>query len=186
MADQGFVDYYELLQLSPNADDETIHRVFRHLAKRLHPDAPGGDAEQFNRLAEAHKTLTTPEMRAAYDAKHQRHWELRWAVAGEAADPLSHIDDESIRSRLLSLFYTQRRTNMRQPGMGSAELAKLAGCPYELIEFHLWYLREKGWVERLETGLFAITAQGVDAVESRRPRGETRLIETRPIRTSAK
>ena len=38
MVDQGFVDYYELLQLSPNADDETIHRVFRHLAKRLHPD----------------------------------------------------------------------------------------------------------------------------------------------------
>ncbi|HWP64696.1 MAG TPA: J domain-containing protein [Candidatus Limnocylindria bacterium] len=185
MGERDFVDYYELLQLSPNADDETIHRVFRHLAKRLHPDTPGGNAERFNQLVEAHKVLTDPEMRAAYDVRHQRHWELRWAVAGEAADPAAHLDDEGIRSRLLSLFYTQRRSNMRNPGLGSAELAKLAGCPHELIEFHLWYLREKGWIERLETGLFAITAQGVDAVEARRSRSETRLIETRPIRTAA-
>lgn len=185
MGERDFVDFYELLQLSPNADGETIHRVFRHLAKRLHPDAPGGDAERFNRLVEAHQTLTTPETRAAYDARHQRHWESRWAVAKEAADPTNHLDDEGLRSHLLSLFYTQRRSNMRNPGLGGAELARLAGCPHELIDFHLWYLREKGWIERLETGLFAVTAQGVDAVEVRRGRVETtRLIETRPIRTA--
>ena len=28
-----FIDYYELLQVSPNADEDTIQRVFRHLAK---------------------------------------------------------------------------------------------------------------------------------------------------------
>jgi len=33
----GFIDYYELLQLSSNADSDTIERVFRHLAKKLHP-----------------------------------------------------------------------------------------------------------------------------------------------------
>ena len=27
---ETFIDYYELLQLSPNADEDTIHRVFRH------------------------------------------------------------------------------------------------------------------------------------------------------------
>ena len=31
-------DYYEFLQISPNADAETIHRVYRFLAARLHPD----------------------------------------------------------------------------------------------------------------------------------------------------
>jgi curved DNA-binding protein CbpA len=186
MSDREFVDYYELLQVSPNADDGTIHRVFRHLAKQHHPDTPGGDGERFNRLVEAHQTLTSPESRAAYDVRHQRHWERRWTVAGQAADPAPQLDDEGIRTRLLSLFYTQRRSNMRNPGMGQMDLAKLAGCPHELIEFHLWYLREKGWIERLETGLFAITAQGVDAVETTRPRADTtRLIETRPIRTAA-
>jgi hypothetical protein len=70
--------------------------------------------------------------------------------------------------------------------MGEMDLARLAGCPAELIEFHTWYLREKGWIVRLETGAFAITAQGVDAVELNRPRADnTRLIETRPIRTAA-
>jgi hypothetical protein len=28
----------------------------------------------------------------------------------------------------------------------------------------MWYLREKGWVQRLENGMFAITAAGVDRV----------------------
>jgi curved DNA-binding protein CbpA len=185
MSDLEFVDYYELLQVSPNADDGTIHRVFRHLAKLHHPDTPGGDAERFNRLVEAHQTLTSPENRAAYDVRHQRHWERKWTVAGQASDPVQ-LDDEGIRSRLLSLFYTQRRSNMRNPGMGEMDLARLAGCPAELIEFHIWYLREKGWIQRLETGLCAITAEGVDAVETIRPRSDNmRLIETRPIRTAA-
>jgi curved DNA-binding protein CbpA len=33
-----FTDYYENLQISPNADMEMIERVFRLLAKRYHPD----------------------------------------------------------------------------------------------------------------------------------------------------
>jgi curved DNA-binding protein len=34
------VDYYEFLQISPNADVDTIHRVYRFLAARFHPDNP--------------------------------------------------------------------------------------------------------------------------------------------------
>ena len=43
MGDKRFVDYYEALQVSPNADGETIERVFRHLlvrADELPPPAP--------------------------------------------------------------------------------------------------------------------------------------------------
>ena len=41
-------DHYEALQVSPRADGDTIDRVFRHLAKRLHPDnQESGDAEIF-------------------------------------------------------------------------------------------------------------------------------------------
>ena len=39
-------DYYEFLQISPNAEPETIHRVYRFLAGRYHPDNPDtGDPE---------------------------------------------------------------------------------------------------------------------------------------------
>ena len=33
-------NYYELLQINPNAEPDTIHRVFRFLAARFHPDNP--------------------------------------------------------------------------------------------------------------------------------------------------
>lgn len=38
MADSQPVDYYEVLQISPNADADTIQRVFRLLAQRFPPD----------------------------------------------------------------------------------------------------------------------------------------------------
>jgi curved DNA-binding protein CbpA len=175
---EPFVDYYELLQVSPNADESTIQRIFRHLAKESHPDTTGGDAEHFNLLVDAYRTLTSPETRAAYDVRYQQFWDHKWQLAADASHARHLMDDEGVRDRLLALFYTQRRRNMRSPGMGEMELTRLTGCPHELCEFHLWYLREKGWIERLETGHFAITAAGVDQIESQRPNLDpTRLIE---------
>jgi preprotein translocase subunit Sec63 len=44
----GFIDYYEALQLSSNADNDTIERVFRHLAKKFHPDnTQSADKDRF-------------------------------------------------------------------------------------------------------------------------------------------
>ena len=37
MEEKAFVDYYELMQISPNAEIETIQRVYRMLAARYHP-----------------------------------------------------------------------------------------------------------------------------------------------------
>jgi hypothetical protein len=44
-----FVDYYEVMELSASASPETIHRIYRILAQRLHPDnAETGSSEAFN------------------------------------------------------------------------------------------------------------------------------------------
>ena len=54
-------DYYEFLQISPNADHETIHRVYRFLAGRFHPDNPKtGNPEAFFLLKEAYDVLAHP------------------------------------------------------------------------------------------------------------------------------
>ena len=75
MSETGFIDYYELLQLSSTADAETIDRVFRHLAKKFHPDnRDSADGERFRLLLEAHRTLADPESRAGYDVKYQDYW----------------------------------------------------------------------------------------------------------------
>ncbi len=56
-------------------------------------------------------------------------------------------------------------------------MARLLGKPFEMVEFHLWYLKAKGWVERLDTGQLAISALGVDQVEQSRLRlGNDRLL----------
>jgi hypothetical protein len=62
------LDCYEVLQLSPNADGETISRVYRLLAARYHPDnRETGDSEKFLRLSQAYQILSDPEKRARYD-----------------------------------------------------------------------------------------------------------------------
>ena len=48
--------------------------------------------------------------------------------------------------------------------MGVIQMERLLGCPAEHLGFHLWYLREKGWIQRLDNGHIAITAAGVDHV----------------------
>jgi hypothetical protein len=158
-------DYYEALQLSPQADRDTIERVYRHLAKRFHPDnQDSGDAERFSLLAEAHRVLSDPEQRARYDVQHERLLEARWRVFDQASATDDVAADRRIRAALLSVLYTARRNDADRPGMGMIDLERLLGCPEEHMKFHLWYLKENGWIQRLENGMLAITAAGVDHV----------------------
>jgi curved DNA-binding protein CbpA len=174
-----FVDYYELLQVSPNADGDTIQRVFRHLAKKYHPDHhQTPDEEKFRRLVEAHRVLTDPEARAGYDAAYQDYWNRKWRLVSESSDSTAFGQDRETRERMLSLFYVQRRRSMASPGLGEYEVARLLRTPVELVEFHIWYLRSKGWLERLESGMLAISAAGVDQVEQGQLKlGHERLLE---------
>ncbi len=170
MIGASFIDYYDLMQISPNADEDTIQQIFRHLAKKWHPDHSKGDPERFKLLVEAHRTLTSAERRAAYDLRYQKFWETRWNLAADASDERAFVDDNEVREGLLSLYYVQRRSKMEDPGLGEMEVARLMRIPIHLIEFHIWYLKEKGWIQRLENGQFAITALGVDQAEKSRLR----------------
>jgi curved DNA-binding protein len=163
--DDQFVDHYEVLQLSPNADRETIERVFRILAKRYHPDnGETGANGKFLRLVEAHRVLSDPEKRAAYDVQYDKARALKWKLFDQADASEGMEADHRIRQGILSILYIARRRDAAHPGVGIYELEKLLDCPEKHMEFHLWYLKEKGWVVRTETGEFAITASGVDAV----------------------
>ena len=63
-------DYYEVLGVDKNADDATIKKAYRQLAKKYHPDANPGDKEaeeKFKEAGEAYAVLSDPKKRAAYD-----------------------------------------------------------------------------------------------------------------------
>jgi curved DNA-binding protein CbpA len=165
MRDSEIADHYQVLQLSPNADLETIQRVFRHLAKRFHPDnAETGDAQRFREIVEAFQVLSDPTARAAYDARWEEARRFRWRVFDQRT-AMDDIDgDRRIRAAILSLLYTARRNDPTSPGMGDVHLEQLLGCPEAHLRFHLWYMKENGWIQRLDTGALAITAGGVDRV----------------------
>jgi curved DNA-binding protein CbpA len=166
--DTNFDDHYETLQVSPNADADTIDRVFRHLAKRYHPDnQETGDRERFDHLLAAHRVLSDPEQRTRYDLRYEEGRALQWGLAREAASGQVIEDDAIVRERLLSLLYVQRRRDVRNPSIGNIELERLLSLPEAHLEFHIWFLKEKKLVERTERG-FAITALGVEEAEQAR------------------
>ena len=60
-------DYYNILGVSHDADQDAIKKAFRKKARKAHPDA-GGDEEEFKRINEAYEVLSDPDKRRAYDA----------------------------------------------------------------------------------------------------------------------
>src|SRR5438477_10113253 len=75
------VDHYETLQISSNAEAETIHRVYRMLAQRFHPDnKETGNPTRFREVSEAYQILSDPERRMQYDVVHQRQRQDRWRI----------------------------------------------------------------------------------------------------------
>jgi molecular chaperone DnaJ len=63
-------DYYEVLGVGRDADDEEIKKAYRKLAVKFHPDKNSGDKsaeEKFKEIGEAYEALSDPHRRAAYD-----------------------------------------------------------------------------------------------------------------------
>ena len=127
-----FRDLYEDLQLSPNASQETIERVYRLLAKRYHPDnLDTGDAQKFSEVHTAYEWLTDPARRAAYDVTYEQVRASTWRIF----DQQSAGDDREHDRRIFQGI--------------------------------LWYLKARGWIEKLDSGHYAITVEGIDKVTTR-------------------
>lgn len=162
-------NYYEFLQISPNAEPETIHRIYRFLAVRFHPDNPEtGDPDKFHVLQQAYEVLSNPEARAAYDT-------TRAANGGEVqpySESVDFMDSTSgelnRRLAVLALLYIRRRTYPDSPAVSLFEIEGRMGFPRDYLEFTLWYLQKKGYISRADNAEFVLLADGVDFVESQR------------------
>ena len=164
------VDYYEVLQISPNTEMETIHRVFRILAARYHPDNPeSGDNERFLLLSEAYATLSDSDRRRSYDAIRQGRQSEPMAVFG-LKEFVDDVEGETNRRMgVLCLLYQRRRLNPEHPGISLLDLESRMSFPREHLMFTTWFLKDMEFLQLLPNSDYAITAQGARFVESNVP-----------------
>ena len=165
--DDSAVDYYEVLQVSSNAEQDTIQRVFRLLAQRFHPDnRESGNDQRFREIQDAYSVLNDPEKRARYDIGYQQRRHNRWRLVatGEQASNDFEIE-QMVRLTMLEALYTKRRIEPASPSIYSTELETMLGRPREHLEFTIWYLSQRKYVTRDDQSRLMITADGVDYLE---------------------
>lgn len=167
MTDDRTPDYYDILQVSPNAEPETIHRVYRFLAQRLHPDnRDTGNLEGFRVLQEAYSALSDPAKRAQYDVHYERVRHERWRLVESGVDSENDFGlEQRFRLTVLEALYTKRRVEPESPSLYPGDLETLIGRPREHLEFTLWYLLQKKLVQRDDMSRLVITAEGVEHLE---------------------
>ena len=170
MAATEIPDYYEFLEISPQASQETIHRVYRFLATRYHPDpAATGDLERFTQLTSAYKVLSDPATRAEYNAhRAMRHLTCDNPLSA-TVDFMDQVQgDLNRRLAVLAILYYRRRMYPGNPEVTLTEIEDRMGFPRDYLEFTIWYLQKKKYLTRADNAEFTLTVEGVDFVETQR------------------
>jgi curved DNA-binding protein CbpA len=170
MTETEIPDYYEFLEISPQATQETIHRVYRYLAYRYHPDISGtGDLDKFVQLTAAYKVLSDPAQRAEYDAKRATNQLVIQTPLSSTIDFLDQVEgDQNRRLAVLAILYYRRRTNPNDAEVSLAEIERRMGFPRDYLDFTTWYLAKKKYITKADNSDFTLTVDGVDFIETQR------------------
>ena len=94
-------DYYEVLGVDRGADDATLKKAYRKLAKKYHPDMNPGDKEaeaKFKEATEAYGVLSDPDKRRQYDQFGHAAFENGGGGAGAGGFPLIYLDGKRART----------------------------------------------------------------------------------------
>lgn len=178
MADSAFVNYYELLQVSPGAPAKLIELAARLIGSQYHPKNPQtGDAEKYDLVKVAYRTLADAASRKKYDEELASQGAASVSSATPASDqhtgPVMAPKDgqEAVRverakrSRIMALLYAQLLDDPDNPGVSTAELVQQMGYQREDMLFALWFLREQGLARVTDKGVYSLTTDGCAWVE---------------------
>jgi len=170
MPEMEIPDYYELLEISPQATQDTIHRVYRYMAARYHPDNLGtGNLEKFTQLTSAHKVLSQPNRRSEYDAQRATRQPTIRNPMSSTVDFMDQGEgDLNRRLAVLAILYYRRRIYPNNPEVSLAEIEQRMGFPRDYLDFTTWYLAKKRYITRADNSDFTLTVEGVDFIETQR------------------
>jgi curved DNA-binding protein len=166
-------DLYEVLQVSPRAHPLIITKAFRLLAAIYHPDnKQTGDEEAFKQLGIAYHILSDPVRRAAYDRAYDASDGLangpEWTDGNASAQLVDRqeCDERELRPLILRALYDVRRGRPYKPGLSLLVLSELLGCSIESLQYTLWYLRGKRYIDTTDDSDLMISVEGVDYLEA--------------------
>jgi curved DNA-binding protein CbpA len=183
-------NYYELLQLSPNASQLVITKIYRLLAAYYHPDnKQTGDEETFKSVLKGYEVLSDPARRSRYNleflgkeaaspaqprpggpaaeaARSREELRAKYGAEADGAAGDEGLSERELRKLMLMVLYDVRRNTPGSPQVSMLVLAELLGSTIENLAFSNWYLKEKGYIRISESADFTITIAGVDYVES--------------------
>ncbi|HEY9787486.1 MAG TPA: J domain-containing protein [Candidatus Obscuribacterales bacterium] len=181
---------YELLQVDRNAHTTIIRYAYRYLAAMYHPDnSETGDAEKFRIITEAWKTLSDETRRQAYDmtllaqdASRPVAPKAKAAASEFGRDSLPKFERTNVswneielRMAVLQVLLAARRKKPNQGGASGKMLMDVLQVEdVRDVEFALWYLREKEFIETGER-VFMITAKGLDHLTEQL--GKTQILD---------
>ena len=183
-------NYYELLQLSPNASQLVITKIYRLLAAYYHPDnKQTGDEETFKSVLKGYEVLSDPAKRSRYNleflgkeaaspaqprpggpaaeaARSREELRAKYGAEADGAAGDEGLSERELRKLMLMVLYDVRRNTPGSPQVSMLVLAESLGSTIENLAFSNWYLKEKGYIRISESADFTITIAGVDYVES--------------------
>ncbi len=165
--------------------------AYHHFAKMYHPDnVETADEERFYEIVEAYKSLKDPSDRDKYDAIYADQPVRQGAAFNQAfelgLDEKTALNDAEVQNNLLLALYRRRREYPTDAGLVGWLLQESLGIDEKSLEFHIWFLKSKDFINIDEQGKLAITVTGVDQIvsQSRMKKAETLQI-TRPRKPGA-
>ncbi|MDR2341462.1 MAG: molecular chaperone DnaJ [Campylobacteraceae bacterium] len=119
-------EYYEILEIDKNADNETVKKAYRKLALKYHPDRNQGDKEaeeKFKQINEAYQVLSDANKREIYD---------RYGKNGLDRQGFSHFSEQNYEDIMGDLGSIFESVFGRDFGFSSSTRGKKGSEKYQL------------------------------------------------------
>ncbi len=182
-----FNDHYAILGVDPSAEKSVIERAYARMVEKYGAEnIDTRDDEKLALINAAYETLSNPDLRKAFDAVK--------GVSRDHGRPmfpgLDFFDvlgrEIGLRTALLCILYDRRRTSSSRPALSMRHIEAMLEAPLEALTFALWYAKQRGYVANDDKSNMQITVEGIDYLESSRPRPEDVMPFIKPTAISGR